>query len=496
MTPQSLPTFATMLLYWLLASYVATRSPRSSVSLTATGALVATALYLLGQGLQANAQSLAEWLPWARALAWGAHLAPVLWYWLTLLLLREEDPLRTRPYLRWIGYPAGWVFILAGAAFAISLYADDWLHVWSAVRPVGSEHVQYARFQLPPGPLYVWWVALLAATTLLAAANVGLAWRASLDGERRRRLRWLLVSALFFAAGANSLGILDWPLAGAIPPWFSHSLLAAGMVVMAWNVAAYSLLFKGQVIPRDFFYFLTAIGGVCALYGVVFLLVGVELTFPVITLLAITLTASILSHALVDVGRRILDRLFFAGDVQRLRSNLASVVQSAALTPDLAVVLSEAQTEIQDASTEHLVALTEQALRRLNNPTTLGQCDLIGQLPWTLSTGSGQMGDGVAADPTPLERAHHLRDVLVSTIERLRPPEGTDTLGSPAALQYHILREEYLQGLLNKQIMARHGIGEGTFHRNRRQAIRTLAQEIKSQEDRLARLATPSSRVS
>ena len=40
----------------------------------------------------------------------------------------------------------------------------------------------------------------------------------------------------------------------------------------------------------------------------------------------------------------------------------------------------------------------------------------------------------------------------------------------------------YLQGLLNKQIMARHSISEGTFHRNRRQAILTLARELENQE--------------
>ncbi len=49
-------------------------------------------------------------------------------------------------------------------------------------------------------------------------------------------------------------------------------------------------------------------------------------------------------------------------------------------------------------------------------------------------------------------------------------------------MQYHILREEYVQGLPNKHIMTRHSISEGTFHRNRREAITILARELEEQE--------------
>ena len=38
----SLPTFASMLLFWLLALYVITRRPRSLVSLSAAGAMIGT----------------------------------------------------------------------------------------------------------------------------------------------------------------------------------------------------------------------------------------------------------------------------------------------------------------------------------------------------------------------------------------------------------------------------------------------------------------------
>jgi hypothetical protein len=111
----SLPTFAAMLLFWMLAAYVLTRSPRSAISATAVAAQAATAAYLLGQGMQANASTIAEWQPWARNLHWGATTAPALWYWLTALLLAEQREPPVRSYLRLVGWPLGVVLALASA---------------------------------------------------------------------------------------------------------------------------------------------------------------------------------------------------------------------------------------------------------------------------------------------------------------------------------------------------------------------------------------------
>ena len=76
----SVPTLGAMLLFWLLACYVLTRTPPGPVSLVAVAAQVAAAAYLLGQGMQANATTPEEWLRWARLLPWGGTLAPTMWY--------------------------------------------------------------------------------------------------------------------------------------------------------------------------------------------------------------------------------------------------------------------------------------------------------------------------------------------------------------------------------------------------------------------------------
>src|ERR1700693_2956569 len=120
------PTFAVMLLFWLLAAYVITRTPRSLISLAGVTAQVATAAYLLGQGMQANATSLAEWRAWARNLLWGAPLAPSLGDWLPLLLLRDQPEPVLQRYLRWVGYPAGVVFAAVSVLLTVCVYVDDW----------------------------------------------------------------------------------------------------------------------------------------------------------------------------------------------------------------------------------------------------------------------------------------------------------------------------------------------------------------------------------
>ncbi len=181
----------------------------------------------------------------------------------------------------------------------------------------------------------------------------------------------------------------------------------------------------------------------------------------------------------VHVGLQALDRLFFKTDLQPLRANLATTMRRQAKTTTLPMVLGEGEQQIAETSIEHLVRLTELALRRLNNPAALADCDLIDRIPAVLAAAR----DG--ARLSPLERARALREVLTCAIGRLKPPDG-DGIGAPGALQYHILREEYLLGLLNRQIMARHSISEGTFHRNRRQAVISLARELEDQENRLA----------
>jgi hypothetical protein len=125
------------------------------------------------------------------------------------------------------------------------------------------------------------------------------------------------------------------------------------------------------------------------------------------------------------------------------------------------------------------VELVEEALRHLNELGRLGRCGLAERLLRTLESVRQRSGQADAPQPTLLEQSHALRDVLVEAIERLNVGDKDATA---QALQYHILREEYVLGMSTKHIMARHAISESTFHRYRHEAVRVLAAELATRE--------------
>ncbi len=480
----SAPTFAAMLLFWVMGCYVLTRSPITPVTLATVCAQMAVAGYLLGQGMQANATTVSEWRTWADKLQWGATIAPTLLYWLTALLLREQDAASARQYLRRVGYPLGILLAALCVVLTASIYLGDWLYAWDRPEVLLPARATFFRFRAPEGPLYHGFVALEVGAMGGAIANAYLAWRLPLDEQRHRRLGWLLFSAVLFFLGAvptafaNLRQVEDWPT------WVGHLLFAVAVAVVSTNVAAYSLVMPVPVIRADLLYFLVANGLVCLVYALVFLLLGPPLTFQLLGLLAVALLLAVLSHALVDPGRRTLDRLFFRSDVRDLRSDLSTAMKSAALSEDLGAVLTETHSRLEQASEAHFARLVEEALRALSRPGALATCRLIGYVPNILASVHAQ-GDGKAR-PTPLEQAQALREVLTRAVEQLKLADGKTAAVGAQALQYSILREEYVLGRPNKQIMMRLSIGEGTFNRNRREGIQVLARELREREALLA----------
>jgi len=122
------------------------------------------------------------------------------------------------------------------------------------------------------------------------------------------------------------------------------------------------------------------------------------------------------------------------------------------------------------------VRLTEEALRRLNNPAALADCTLAGYLPLTLGVLAASDGDGLTAPHQALRAA------VVQAIERLRLDHG----GSEQNLYRAILADEYVMGHSTARIMTRYAISESTFHRHRREAIRAVAQDLIARERALA----------
>lgn len=121
------------------------------------------------------------------------------------------------------------------------------------------------------------------------------------------------------------------------------------------------------------------------------------------------------------------------------------------------------------ATSDNLLSATEHALRHLQDPLALANSVLFDHLPVS-SALALQGSDSV----TPLARARALRAVLLASIERL----AGSSHDAAQALPYIILKEEYVIGRRNREIMRRLAIGEGTFYRYRRQAIHAVTLDL------------------
>jgi hypothetical protein len=125
-------------------------------------------------------------------------------------------------------------------------------------------------------------------------------------------------------------------------------------------------------------------------------------------------------------------------------------------------------------------ALVKDALRRLHDFPYLGEHDLarLRVVDWYLP----EEDSGFV---THIDRGKAVSAVLVDAVSKLRP-EGEE----PAAYavpprmwrQYIVLHDAYVLGELNRDIMSKLYVGEGTFNRIRNRAIRGVAKALREME--------------
>jgi len=135
---------------------------------------------------------------------------------------------------------------------------------------------------------------------------------------------------------------------------------------------------------------------------------------------------------------------------------------------------------LEDVDEAAFANLVEDALRQLHNYTYLGEHDLarLKIVDWHLADGDGDF-------ITHIDRGKAVGEVLVESISRLRPAgKEPDAYGIPPRVwhQYVILYDAYVLGDLNRNIMSKLYISEGTFNRTRRRAIRGVAKALQEME--------------
>ena len=140
-------------------------------------------------------------------------------------------------------------------------------------------------------------------------------------------------------------------------------------------------------------------------------------------------------------------------------------VEARANAEELKAATGEMFDSISVQTDDEFIRIVEEALRHLPDTVTLGQSALAAKI-------------SIKAD-SHIERGKHLQELLTNSIEAFRPGEKRPPEPLPRVWYNHaVLYDAYVEGVPNREIMARLYISEGTFNRTRRNAIRGLARML------------------
>jgi hypothetical protein len=129
----------------------------------------------------------------------------------------------------------------------------------------------------------------------------------------------------------------------------------------------------------------------------------------------------------------------------------------------LGSIADEMMATISTSPDAEFVKLVEEGLRHFSDYIVLGQSPLV---DWA----------GMSAE-SHVERGKQLQALLGNAMESFRPAGPRPPEPLPRVwYSYVVLHDAYVEGVPNREIMARLYISEGTFNRTRRNALRSLAR--------------------
>jgi hypothetical protein len=141
------------------------------------------------------------------------------------------------------------------------------------------------------------------------------------------------------------------------------------------------------------------------------------------------------------------------------------VAESQIHANELDSVAGEMIAAISTNSDSEFIRTVEEGLRHLSDYIALGQLPLASQMNIT--------------GESHIECGKQLNKLLIDSIESLRPAEKRPPEPLPRVwYSYAVLHDAYVEGVPNREIMARLYISEGTFNRTRRNALRGLARML------------------
>ena len=463
---------------WALALYLITRAPPRRVPILATAAMLLLAVYQLGQALGAFAPDLRDWVIWLERTWWAPAVAPASWLLLTVALADAEGSPHVAALARRAFWPAAVVFGGAALVFAVTGTATTLLQDWDRAYEVEQTVLRLGpgtTRHAPAGPLFVPFQVYVLVCLLASFGIIARLWHTSPPGTPlRARFGWLLVSAALFMAGAGWIVIVSGVFAVTGLP--EHVLVITGVLILGYNLARYGALLAGEQVTADFLGYSLAMLAIVGLYGAIILVLAPP-DFGWLERALVLLFVVMTTHVAVATRGHLLDRLLYGPVRGVLRGQLRELSNRVVRQPDSVTALVDVRETVDDMLREgesrdspELRVLVEGALRRMNDLPGLSQHPLLAELARTAEY-----------DGSPLERAAVLRSELEQAIERLRPSGARPSPGGGVVggwLHYLVLREAYLDGRPNKQIMQRYTLSEGTFHRARRRAIDAITLDL------------------
>jgi hypothetical protein len=137
-----------------------------------------------------------------------------------------------------------------------------------------------------------------------------------------------------------------------------------------------------------------------------------------------------------------------------------------------------ARTRLLEGKSALPIEIVENALRNLSDYTILADSPLaeLGLAQFRLPR----------RPVTHLDRGKVVHDILLETLNKLNP--GTVISRDPPPREWYpylILKEAYLDGVTNRDIMMHLYISEGTFNRTRRAAVRSVARALAEMDNNL-----------
>ncbi len=390
---------------------------------------------------------------------WTMIVPAAAWFHFSRLVAHSSAPAeRAQPIfsrLVVVAYTAAALLTLFGT---ISDLINDYAHPLAT--PQG--------YVLRAGPAYVFYMLYITLAASGAFANLVRARRARAQrhGLHSRALTQqigvLAAGAMAFLAGALWLMVRkNWDLPISVMPGFLG--LFGGLAALGYGVAHFGLLLDGQNVQRDFVYSLTGIVILNLLYGGLLSLAGPATTESALALVALVT----FTHTTFDVGRTLLDQLFFSNAERAARAearDYATALGTAPITApenasesqpiDEAPAEAEPAMEISEPGDDQRYKIFQNQVRKaltsLKSPPQLAKSPLL-----TLDLIEQRVAQAGQGD-NRLNRAAALRELLLDQIEGLRPDANDDAphhVGE-AWRFYNVLYYPYVRELSRKGALA------------------------------------------